>query len=253
MHHLDDIRRRIFVAIDTPTLAEALPLMHALHGHVGGFKVGLELCTGVGVPQVIAAVSTFSNALFLDLKFKDIPNTVAGAARALVHTGGSHVHMFTVHCDGGSAMLRAAVTTARDVCYQYNTAPPLVLGVTVLTSMDEATLHGEIGVPDSVGGHVVRLARLAQSAGLDGVIASPHEVAAIRQACGSDFLIVTPGVRPRWASTDDQTRIMTPAQALQAGADYLVIGRPITAAQAEDGGPAGAADRIVKELADERA
>lgn len=240
------VARRILVALDVPTLPEALDLVTQLRDHVGGFKVGLELCSAVGVPSVVQAIATAGGAVFLDLKLKDIPNTVAGAVRAMVSNWGSSLRMLTLHCDGGSTMLRAAVEAARSA----SPTPPLLIGVTVLTSLDEAAL-AELGIATTVESQAVRLALLAQAAGLDGVVASPHEVAAIKSACGPTFLTVTPGVRPSWAASGDQRRVMTPAEALRGGADYLVIGRPITAAAAAMGGPAAAAARIVSELSDQ--
>ncbi|NCC35761.1 MAG: orotidine-5'-phosphate decarboxylase, partial [Chloroflexia bacterium] len=216
----------------------ALDLIGLLQPYVGGFKVGLELCTALGTPQVVEAVGKAGGALFLDLKLHDIPNTVAASVRAVCELGPA-VRMLTLHCQGGATMLRAAVAAARNVPQR-----PRLLGVTVLTSVDGEALHYELGVGANLEAHVVHLARLAQACGLDGVVASPHEVAAIRAACGPELLIVTPGVRPTWAAHDDQRRVMTPAEAIAAGADYLVVGRPITAA-AE---PAAAAARIVAEL-----
>ncbi|NJM08453.1 orotidine-5'-phosphate decarboxylase [Candidatus Gracilibacteria bacterium] len=237
-------RDRILVALDVPALDEALALVHALRGHVGGFKVGLELCTSVGVPMVVAAISGAGGAIFLDLKFKDIPNTVASAVRVVATTMGASVRMLTLHTDGGSAMLAAAAGAVRNA----GLLPPLLLGVTVLTSTDEVTLNEDLRVPGNVETHVVHLARIAQRAGLGGVVASPLEVAAIRAACGDELTIVTPGVRPSWATSDDQRRVMTPTEALRVGSDYLVIGRPITAPPVEIGGPAEAARRILREL-----
>jgi orotidine-5'-phosphate decarboxylase len=237
-------QQRILVALDTPTLPEALALVRALRDHVGGFKVGLELCTSVGTPAVVEAIAVAGGSVFLDLKLKDIPNTVAGAVRAIVTNFGDQVRMLTLHCDGGSAMLRAAVEAARAA----SATPPLLLGVTVMTSIDAAMLNTELGVRDPLETHVVRLAHLAQAAELDGVVASPREVAAIKQACGPDFLTVTPGVRPTWADTGDQRRVLTPVEAIRTGADYLVIGRSITAAPAEIGGPVAAVTRIKAEL-----
>lgn len=237
--------RRVLVALDVPTLPKALTLVNELRDYVGGFKVGLELCTSVGVPAVVEAIGAAGGRVFLDLKFKDIPNTVAGAVHAVAAQLNTHVKMLTLHCDGGSAMLQAAVAAAR----QATPNPPLLLGVTVLTSIDAAALNGQLGVTGSVEEQVVRMAQLAQAAGLDGVVASPHEVAAIKHACGTGFLTITPGVRPTWAATQDQRRVMTPAEAVRTGADYLVIGRPITAAPAAAGGPAAAAQRIAQELA----
>ncbi|MBP1464775.1 orotidine-5'-phosphate decarboxylase [Candidatus Chloroploca sp. M-50] len=233
------IEQPILVALDVATIETALNLVGLLQPYVGGFKVGLELCTALGTPQVVEAVGKAGGALFLDLKLHDIPNTVAASVRAVCELG-SAVRMLTLHCQGGAAMLRAAVAAA-------HAAPqrPLLLGVTVLTSIDGEALHNELGVGADLETHVVHLARLAQACGLDGVVASPHEVAAIRAACGPELLIVTPGVRPTWAARDDQRRVMTPTEAIAAGADYLVVGRPITAAD----DPVAAAARIVTELA----
>lgn len=221
--------QRLLVALDVPTLPRALSLVTQLQGQVGGFKVGLELCSAVGVPDVVAAISAESGAVFLDLKLKDIPNTVAGAVQAILEQTPMGVRMLTLHCDGGSAMLQAAVTTVQSVCAAQQITPPLLLGVTILTSLEAADLT-ELGITSTPAEHVVRLAKLAQAAGLDGVVASPQEVAAIKQTCGAAFLAVTPGIRPAGTATGDQQRVMTPQAAVQAGADYLVIGRPITAA-----------------------
>ncbi len=229
---------RVLAALDVPDLASALALVETLQPHVGGFKVGLELCTAAGVPQVVSAVAAAGGAVFLDLKLHDIPNTVAGAVRSVCALGPA-VRMLTLHTQGGAAMLRAAVEAAAAF-----PSRPLLLGVTVLTSMDQATLNDDLGVPARLEEHVVHLARLAQRCGLDGVVASPHEAAAIRRACGDELLIVTPGVRPAAAAANDQRRVLTPAEAVRAGANYLVIGRPITAA----GDPAEAAAAIVAEL-----
>ncbi|MCG8346632.1 MAG: orotidine-5'-phosphate decarboxylase [Chloroflexales bacterium] len=239
-----DPKQRILVALDKPTLPEALALVRELRDHVGGFKVGLELCTSVGTPAVVEAIAAAGGSVFLDLKFKDIPNTVAGAVRAIVTNFGDQVRMLTLHCDGGSAMLRAAVEAARAA----SATPPLLLGVTVMTSIDTATLNTELGVHEPLETHVARLARLAQAADLDGVVVSPHEVTTIKQSCGPNFLTVTPGVRPAWTNTGDQRRVLTPAEAIRTGADYLVIGRPITAAPAESGGSVAAVTRIKAEL-----
>lgn len=231
----------ILVALDVPTLPQALRLVAELRDFVGGFKVGLELCTATGAPQVIDAISAAGGQVFVDLKFKDIPNTVAGAARGLARPG---VLMFNVHADGGAAMLLAARDAARQ-----GTHRPLVIGVTVLTSLDGAALNQEIGVPGTAADQVLRLARLARTSGLDGVVCSAHEVAAIKDACGPDFVTVVPGIRPAWAAPNDQARYTTPAAAVRAGADYLVIGRPITQPPGHIGSPADAARAIAAEIA----
>ncbi|GAB4431344.1 MAG: orotidine-5'-phosphate decarboxylase [Chloroflexi bacterium OHK40] len=230
-------RDRIFVALDVADLPAALTLVEQVRPYVGGFKVGLELCTTVGVPQVVEAIAAAGGAVFLDLKLHDIPNTVAGAVRAVCALGPA-VRMLTLHTQGGAAMLRTSVEAAAVA-----PARPRLLGVTVLTSIDAAVLAGELGVAEGLEAHVLRLARLALDSGLDGVVASPHEAATVRQACGPGPLIVTPGVRPAWAGVGDQRRVLGPAEALRTGADYLVIGRPITAAA----DPAAAAARLLAE------
>lgn len=234
---------RILAALDVPDLPGALALVEQLRGKVGGFKVGLELCTAAGAPQVVRAVAAAGGSVFLDLKLSDIPNTVVGAVRSACALGPA-VRMLTIHTHGGAAMLRAAADAARAAGEQR----PLLLGVTVMTSIDQGALRDELEITAGLEEHVVHLARMAQACGLDGVVASPHEIAAIRAACGPDLLVVTPGVRPGWAASGDQRRVMTPAEALRAGCDYMVIGRPITAAPAEVGGPAQAAARIAAEL-----
>lgn len=231
----------ILVALDFDNLADALRLVEATRDHVGGYKVGMELCTAVGVPAVVDAISAAGGAVFVDLKFKDIPNTVAGAVRTLARPG---VLMCNIHCDGGLAMLRAAAETLAAA-----TVHPLLIGVTVLTSQSAQELHDEIGLVDALPAQVVRLARLARTAGLSGVVCSAHEVATIKAACGADFVTVVPGVRPTWAAANDQARMMTPAEAMRVGADYLVIGRPITRPPAEVGTPTDAARRILDEIA----
>lgn len=228
----------ILVALDVDSRAAALGLADALRGAVGGFKIGKQLFTAEG-PSIVRELAARGDRVFLDLKFHDIPNTVAGAVRSAAATG---AWMVNVHASGGRAMMRAAAEAARAAAPDGHR--PLVIGVTVLTSLDQAALD-EIGTTRSVVDQVVHLARLAQDSGLDGVVASPHEIRAIRQACGDSFLTVIPGIRPASPSAgDDQARTMTPAEAMRAGASYLVIGRPITAAS----DPRAAAERIAEEL-----
>jgi orotidine-5'-phosphate decarboxylase len=234
-------RERILVALDVPSLSEALTLVNQLKGRVGGFKVGLELCHSEGTNQVIQTISAAGGNVFLDIKLKDIPNTVAGATRVVTKPG---VFMFNLHCDGGIAMMRASVEAARSVSEN----PPLIIGVTVLTSLSATDLHSDLGIVEDVEQYVVRLARLAKSAGLNGVVCSVKEVPAIKDACGQDFITVTPGIRPLWAAANDQRRAVTPAQAIAAGSDYLVIGRPITNPPAEIGSPLDAVERIIAEI-----
>lgn len=217
----------ILIALDVDTANQAYATADALRGTVGGYKVGMQLFTGAG-PDVVRGFVERGDRLFLDLKFHDIPNTVAGAVTAAASLG---VWMVNVHAGGGTAMLQAARRGADEGAARRGATPPLVIAVTVLTSIDAATL-ASIGVNESPLDHVVRLARLAQDAGLDGVVASPQEVGAIRRACGRDFVIVTPGIRGGSAASgaDDQQRTATPAGAMAAGSSYLVIGRPITGA-----------------------
>jgi orotidine-5'-phosphate decarboxylase len=230
----------ILVALDVESAAAAVDLANTLRGSVGGFKIGKQLFTAAG-PAMVRELTSRGDRVFLDLKFHDIPNTVAGAVHAAVSTG---AWMVNVHCSGGSAMMKAAADAAAKAAQQSSQPRPLVIGVTVLTSMTDAALR-EIGVGTPMLDQVVHLAKLAKASGLDGVVASPQEVRAIRQACGADFQIVAPGIRPvDQQGKDDQARTMTPAQAIEAGATYLVIGRPITAAP----DPRSAAEQILATL-----
>jgi len=217
---------RILVALDVPTAAAALSLADTLRGAVGGYKIGSQLFTAAG-PGIVRTMVERGDKVFLDLKFHDIPNTVAGAIQSAASLG---VWMVNVHASGGRPMMDAA-RKAADEAESSGGQRPIVIAVTVLTSIDAATLTS-IGVGVTPLEHVVRLAELAKASGLDGVVASPQETAAIRQACGGDFVIVTPGIRGGSAATskDDQQRTMSPSEAVKAGSSYLVIGRPITAA-----------------------
>ena len=228
---------RILVALDVATTSEAIAMADRLRGVVGGYKIGSQLFTSAG-PDIVRRFVDRGDRVFLDLKFHDIPNTVAGSVAAASELG---VWMLNVHASGGGAMMIAARTAAD----KRAGARPLVIAVTVLTSMDAPTLTS-VGVEASPLDQVVRLARLSKQAGLDGVVASPQETAAIRQACGPDFVIVTPGIRGASAASgpDDQQRTSTPAGAIQAGSSFLVVGRPITGA----GDPRGAAGKINEEI-----
>ena len=232
---------QLLVALDVESGARALELATQLRDLAGGFKVGSRLFTAEGPDLVRRLVSTGAN-VFLDLKFHDIPNTVAQAIDAAVSTG---VWMVNVHASGGVPMMQAAARAAADAAAREGREKPIVIGVTVLTSMDERTLE-TIGVQRPLLEQVVTLARMAKEAGLDGVVASPQETAAIRAACGPDFSIVTPGIRgaSAGAAKNDQSRTMGPAEAIAAGASYIVVGRPIIAAA----DPRAAAAAIVEEL-----
>ncbi len=230
---------RLIVALDAPDAASAEKLVRALSPVVRNFKVGKELFTACG-PSVVDVVRRSGGRVFLDLKFHDIPNTVAGACAAGSRIPG--VFMLNVHAAGGRAMLEAAAKAVRENAK--GPEKPLLIAVTVLTSLSAADLK-ETGVDRPLEEHVEALAVLAKSAGLDGVVASPRETALIRKTCGKNFKIVTPGVRPAWAATGDQKRVMTPGEAVAAGADYLVVGRPIT----HDADPLAAARKILEEIA----
>ena len=230
---------QIFCALDRPDLDGALALGRSLVGAVDGLKVGLEFVTANG-PDGVRRIVDIGLPVFLDLKFHDIPNTVARAVRA---AGSLGIAMLTLHVAGGPAMLCAAVAAARGL-----DAPPWLLGVTVLTSVDDRDLAA-IGVGGSAADQVLRLADLGQAAGLDGVICSPHEIETLRRRLGGAFKLVVPGIRPHGSATDDQKRTMSPKEAATLGADALVIGRPITQA----GDPRAAARAIRAEIAAARA
>ncbi len=231
------IRARLLCALDTMERGVALGLADKLKGEVGGIKLGLEFVTAHG-PDGVAALAESGLPIFLDLKFNDIPNTVAGAVRA---AGRMKPFMLSVHALGGPAMLRAAMAAAQRLSNE-GVKRPKVVAVTVLTSMDEEDLVA-LGMGGGVAEQALRLAALAQECGVDGVVCSAREIERLRRECGHDFLLVVPGIRPAWSSADDQKRIVTPAEAVALGADHIVVGRPIT--RADD--PAEAARRILRE------
>jgi orotidine-5'-phosphate decarboxylase len=229
---------QLLVALDVDTVAEARALADRLRGVVGGFKVGNRLFTSEG-PSFVEELAALGDRVFLDLKFHDIPNTVAGAVKAATRLG---VWMLNVHASGGSAMMRAARAAADEEAARRSRPTPLVIAVTVLTSLDQQTLP-EIGLDASLTAQVERLAALAEASGLDGVVASPQEIDIIRRRLGRRFAVVTPGIRGAGDQRGDQSRTMSGAEALAAGASYLVVGRPIIAAT----DPRAAAERIAAE------
>jgi len=236
-----EVKDRLIVALDVSTVTEANKLISELKDVVGMFKVGSQLFATAG-PSFVESIVDADNKVFLDLKFHDIPHQVAGAARVAAEL---NVSLFTLHASGGTEMMKRAVDAVSEVAERKRTSRSKILAVTVLTSMDAAALV-QVGFNGSPTEAVERLVRLAEVAGVDGVVSSPNEAAAIRSFTKPDFLIVTPGIRPSdTTNADDQKRVATAANALRAGANYLVVGRPITSAS----DPARAAQAIVEELA----
>ena len=235
------VRERLIVALDLDDLELATELVRSLAREVGMFKIGKQLFTHAG-PQAVRLIQDLGGEIFLDLKFHDIPNTVAKAAIEATRLG---VKMFNVHASGSLEMMRLTVKEVERVSRQQKLRRPIMLGVTVLTSLGQEDLQ-RLGVEHKIADQVVRLALLTKEAGMDGVVASPHEVADIRQACGQRFVIVTPGIRPADSQRNDQQRVMTPGQAVRAGVDYIVVGRPILEAR----NPVIAARGIVAEMED---
>jgi len=238
MTHQRDLRKRIIIALDVETKDQGLALVRELRD-AQVFKVGLELFTAEG-PPLLREIRALGKDVFLDLKLHDIPNTVGEAARIGVRHG---AFMMTLHASGGREMMARAAEAARAEATKRGTVNPLLLGVTVLTSLKGDDLAA-IGMAADTAAQVVRLAALAKQAGLNGVVCSAQEIEIVRKEVGPDFLIVTPGIRPAWAAAQDQKRIMTPAEAVRKGSDYLVVGRPITQAAS----PHEAFLKIVDEL-----
>jgi orotidine-5'-phosphate decarboxylase len=231
---MNDARSKLIVALDLPDRSSALESVERLSGHVGFFKIGLELFTREG-PRLVEEIRDCGEKVFLDLKLHDIPNTVRGAVRSACRLG---VQMLTVHASGGPAMLSAASQEA-----QSSASSPLLLAVTALTSLSEAEINA-MGIAGSVEQWVDRLAAMAQNSGIPGIVASSKELSLLRSKFGSTLQFVIPGIRPAGAALQDQSRTATPGEAIRGGANYIVVGRPIL--QAPD--PADAADSIVKEI-----
>lgn len=232
---------RLIFALDAPDYAQALAWIETLSGHVGLFKVGKELFTACG-PKIVEEIKRRDQKVFLDLKFHDIPNTVARAAEAAVRLGAD---MFNVHASGGAAMIRQTADAAAAEAARIGVRPPLVLAVTVLTSLNDADLL-RIGFQKNATEMVIHLAALARESGAQGVVASPREIALLKKMLGDDFVVVTPGIRMSDAPADDQKRTLTPYEAVQAGADYIVVGRPIRSVK----DPERACREIVQNIAD---
>ena len=231
---------RLIIALDFSSEESVSQLTEKLGNHVHWYKVGMELFYSTG-KSMVESLASQGKKIFLDLKFHDIPNTAAQASRAAARMG---VAMFNVHAGGGLDMMRQATEASRDESARLGIKPPLLVAVTVLTSMDQQAFRDDMRLDGTISDQVVHWAMLAQKAGLDGVVASAREAALIRQHCGADFSIVTPGIRPADAALDDQSRVMTPRMALEAGADFLVVGRPVT----KEDDPALAATRILTEM-----
>ncbi|MCF2148744.1 orotidine-5'-phosphate decarboxylase [Desmonostoc muscorum LEGE 12446] len=221
----ESAKQRVIVALDVPDKESAIALVDRLED-VTFFKVGLELFTSTG-PKILEILKSKQKRIFLDLKFDDIPNTVAGACRSAARYG---VDLLTIHATCGREALKAATEAAHQGAGQVGVKPPKLIAITLLTSISSRQLAFDLKIPLELPEYALEMALMAQESGLDGVVCSPQEVAQLRQTCGDNFLLVCPGVRPTWADIGDQKRSLTPFQAISAGADYLVIGRPITTA-----------------------
>lgn len=217
------VREKIILALDVSDAVYALDLVDRFKDYVNVFKVGLELFVSAG-PGIVEEINRRGKRVFLDLKFHDIPNTISKAAIAATRLG---VYMFNVHASGGTEMMRHCREAVVDLCLKENIERPKILGVTVLTGLTHEALKGELGIQHSLRTHVKQLSKLTVEAGLDGVIASGHEVAMIRSHFGRGLLIVAPGIRTSWSPPDDQRRTMTPREAIRVGADYIVLGRAV--------------------------
>jgi orotidine-5'-phosphate decarboxylase len=222
----NNAKDRLILALDVDTMEEAKSLVVDLKDYVGIFKVGLQLFTSVG-PEIIKLIHGEGGRIFFDGKFHDIPNTVAKANMNLVKHG---VTFFNLHISGGSKMISTSIKAAKETAKRYNLPKPTILGVTLLTSFGQRTLTEELEVDMNIDDYVGKLAKLAKDSGLDGVVASATDIPKIRKACGKDFLILCPAIRPTWSVVNDQVRVVTPTDAIKAGVDFMVVGRPITSA-----------------------
>lgn len=232
---------RIILALDVDSEVEALGFVRQLAPFVGAFKIGMQLFNSSG-PSIINKINDLGGQAFVDLKFHDIPNTVAAAGRVMTRL---NCYMFNVHAAGGMAMLESVAHSVKDEANRLGQTSPIILAVTVLTSIGQSELENEMLISGfKIEEVVVKWALMAKKAGLSGVVCSPREITAIRAACGNDFKIVTPGIRPTWSAKNDQVRVTTPADALKMGADYMVIGRPILKAA----NPVDAAKTIIEEM-----
>ena len=234
-----DPKDKLIIALDVETAGKALAIVEALKNDVKFFKVGFELFSSCG-PAIVEEITKKGCKIFLDLKYHDIPNTVSKAAISAARLG---VFMLNVHALGGYDMMKKTADAVGEEAARLRIPRPKVIAVTILTSMDESALK-KVGISDTMNAEVLRLATLAQTAGLDGVVASPSEAAILRKSLGEDFLIVTPGVRPVWAAAGDQKRVATPKDAIANGASFIVVGRPVTDAQDQT----AAARKIIEEI-----
>ena len=219
-------KSKLVLALDVDTKEEARSLIYELKDYVGTFKVGLQLLSREG-PEIVRMIKGEGCNIFYDGKFHDIPNTVAKASANATRLG---VDIFDIHTSGGSKMIKAAVQSSIEAAQELNISQPIILGITILSSIDQETLSDELNITVNIDDYVTRLAKIAKKSNLSGIVASVKEVEKIRKACGEDFIILCPGIRPQWAATNDQKRIATPKEAIKLGANLLVIGRPITAA-----------------------
>jgi len=223
----NNVRDRLVLALDVNTMEEAKTLVTELKDYVGVFKVGLQLYTSVG-PDIIKMIQDQGREIFFDGKFHDIPNTVAKASANLVRQG---VTFFNLHVTGGSKMISTSLKLSRETAKSLGMPKPTILGVTILTSFGQKTLTEELLISRNIDDYVGQLAKVAEESGLDGIIASATDVPKIKKVCGDDFIILCPAIRPTWSVVNDQIRVVTPADAIKAGVDYLVVGRPITSAR----------------------